>query len=443
MLELHVWGPAFGLPSIDPHCLAAIAYLQQAVPEGQWVVKASSNPALSPTHELPALRDGIIWIGGFRNIFHYLAQHSSGKWILDVNLSEQEGADCVAYLASNPIINIYTNNALLSSFSSFLDATARPLLDLSLYVSGENYTTVTRTAYGTMQPFPLPYITPDAIRSAAQARTQHLGLAYFTIDSEVTSPTVSTKPPLNSILPDNLRRPKHTVSSLLAASPESISQIRLDALASNFFEPIEVLRDKKKFLISDTQITSLDCLALGYLSLMLIPELPQSWLAKTMRRRFPRLSAWTQELRSEIFGGAICIQDVFADRNQGVWNDRLPWQKPENQSTWGRCQLFLSALIEGLPGLGNLKRKNKITPYKIKTSYDSETKNSMSSLMTTIGATFFAVTTAGIYYTLWGRFMINQKIRKIKKDESNGLDKFGDAGNILDDCVDLLDKTPL
>jgi sorting and assembly machinery component 37 len=49
MLELHVWGPAFGLPSIDAHCLAAIAYLQQAVPRGKWQLVASSDPALSPT----------------------------------------------------------------------------------------------------------------------------------------------------------------------------------------------------------------------------------------------------------------------------------------------------------------------------------------------------------------------------------------------------------
>jgi hypothetical protein len=49
MLELHVWGPAFGLPSIDAHCLAAIAYLQQAVPRGKWQLIASSNPVQSPT----------------------------------------------------------------------------------------------------------------------------------------------------------------------------------------------------------------------------------------------------------------------------------------------------------------------------------------------------------------------------------------------------------
>lgn len=112
VLELHVWGPAFSLPSIDAHCLAAIAYLQQVVPRGEWHLIASSNPALSPTSkprlppssyspdlcadELPALRNGEIWIGGFRNIFHYIAQYSAGDWVLDAGLPEQEGADCIA-----------------------------------------------------------------------------------------------------------------------------------------------------------------------------------------------------------------------------------------------------------------------------------------------------------------------------------------------------------
>lgn len=31
VLELHIWGPGFGLPSIDAQCLAAVAYLQLAI----------------------------------------------------------------------------------------------------------------------------------------------------------------------------------------------------------------------------------------------------------------------------------------------------------------------------------------------------------------------------------------------------------------------------
>jgi sorting and assembly machinery component 37 len=48
VLELHVWGPAFSLPSVDAQCLAAIAYFTQALPKGEWVVVAAS-PSVSPT----------------------------------------------------------------------------------------------------------------------------------------------------------------------------------------------------------------------------------------------------------------------------------------------------------------------------------------------------------------------------------------------------------
>jgi hypothetical protein len=49
VLELHVWGPAFSLPSIDAQCIAAVAYMTQAVPRGEWSLVASSDPSPSPT----------------------------------------------------------------------------------------------------------------------------------------------------------------------------------------------------------------------------------------------------------------------------------------------------------------------------------------------------------------------------------------------------------
>jgi hypothetical protein len=50
-LELHVWGPALGLPSIDPDCIAAISYLAYAVPHEDWTLTASNDAALSPASE--------------------------------------------------------------------------------------------------------------------------------------------------------------------------------------------------------------------------------------------------------------------------------------------------------------------------------------------------------------------------------------------------------
>lgn len=58
VLELHVWGPAFSLPSIDAQCLAAIAYLSLVVPEDAWVLIPSSDPSVAPTRmSCPVLAD--------------------------------------------------------------------------------------------------------------------------------------------------------------------------------------------------------------------------------------------------------------------------------------------------------------------------------------------------------------------------------------------------
>lgn len=46
--ELHIWGPAFGLPSIDAECIAAVAYFRRIVPPGQWTLVADYDTVLSP-----------------------------------------------------------------------------------------------------------------------------------------------------------------------------------------------------------------------------------------------------------------------------------------------------------------------------------------------------------------------------------------------------------
>lgn len=51
VLQLHVWGPAFSLPSIEAQCLAAIAYCSLALPKGSWELVATSDPSVSPTGE--------------------------------------------------------------------------------------------------------------------------------------------------------------------------------------------------------------------------------------------------------------------------------------------------------------------------------------------------------------------------------------------------------
>lgn len=101
-LELHIWGPAFGLPSIDAECLAAIAYLRHCLRGEEWVLVASSDPSVSATSDLPALKSGSLWISRYRNIVNYLKKYSTGESDLDRDLDSLQRADSIAY-ALTPI----------------------------------------------------------------------------------------------------------------------------------------------------------------------------------------------------------------------------------------------------------------------------------------------------------------------------------------------------
>ncbi|KAE9366759.1 hypothetical protein N431DRAFT_495164 [Stipitochalara longipes BDJ] len=425
MIELHVWGPGFGLPSLDAHCLAAIAYLQQAVPRGKWQLIASCNPALSPTNELPALRNGNIWIGGFRNIFHYLAQCSAGEWVLDAGLPEQEGADCIA-------------------FSSFVESHGQPLIDLSLYVSTQNYTTTTRPLYSTLLPFPLPYLTPPSIRATAKQRTSHLGLSTLDIDSDDSSPPAS-----QSIIPSSLRRPRNTVSSLLAASPEASAQIRLDALATAFFQPLEKLRAKKQFFVSESQFSSLDCLVLGYLSLMLVPELPQPWLAQCLKKKFPSLCRWTEELRKTVYGPEVTVHDAFLTKLGDSELDlrlkrlrgrgHLPWKAADNGGAVAVGSVFLSGVADGIPVIGQLRRNTRMRQHGGLTTEDGVESSSFQYLTVIAGVIAGLGAVAG-YMFHQGLISFGDGEEVKEKGNGAGLGALGEAGAALGFYASQMDE---
>ncbi|KAL3418118.1 mitochondrial import receptor subunit [Phlyctema vagabunda] len=414
VLELHVWGPAFGLPSIDAPCLAAIAYLQKAVPRGQWQLIASN--------ELPALRNGDVWIGGFRNIFHYVAQYSAGEWELDIGLGEQAGADCIA-------------------FSSFMEAQGQPLLDLSLYVSSENYTTVTRPTYNTIQSFPLPYLTPPSVRALAKARTAHLGLDSLDIDKNESSEGTGKE---KSIIPESLRKPRNTVTSLLASSPENAAQIRLDALATTFFEPLQQLRGEKRFFVSTEQFSSLDCLAVGYLSLMLRPDLPQPWLAKTMRKKYPDLCDFVDDVSRLCFGAvAVKVEDAFleatvAARQQerdGRKSAILPWKPPPSSTPISVATTFVSTMFDSLPIVGQFRRNTRMR--QSASSSDATSNSNLTSIpqkVTMVGAVGLLVGYYAIHQGLLpalGSAGQKKQEEQEQEQEKKGLNDFGEAGAAL------------
>ncbi|KAJ3405863.1 hypothetical protein HDV05_006299 [Chytridiales sp. JEL 0842] len=93
-LELFSWGPAWDLTTFDPACLSIQAYLTFV--GARWVVNNCSNASVSPTGELPMLRDGLTPIAGTGNIIRYLKRKG---YELDGHLTPAEAAQCTAYIS--------------------------------------------------------------------------------------------------------------------------------------------------------------------------------------------------------------------------------------------------------------------------------------------------------------------------------------------------------
>lgn len=321
-MQLYVLGPAFGLPSIDPECLAAIALLQLYSPGG-WT--------LVPTHDLafrlPRLVDFELIVSGYKQI----AEHITTQIIRDFgDTNVKQRADSTA-------------------ISSFIQSKAQLLVDISLYVSYENYSS-TRSAFTRILTWYANYITPPSRRKDARARTKHLGISSIDVDDvhEDLSNRPSTynvgkekpfedeaKQRASLLLPN-----RNTVRGLLRR-PEHSSVFKLQALADNCFQPLMEILGENVYLLGTDEPQAVDCLAYGYLALMLYPSLPQDWLAKTLRTKYPKLIRYVERMHERLelqtsVDEVMSLMKCKSTEDAEVFREKrkmtLPWEPPVQSS---------------------------------------------------------------------------------------------------------------
>jgi sorting and assembly machinery component 37 len=312
-LELHVWCPGFGLPSIDAECLGAVAYMRHCLSKGEWAVVANSDARACPLSELPALKDGEKWVSRFNNIITYLREVSNGDWDLNRSLTRQQQADCIA-------------------FTSFIESRGQPLLDLSLYVSSENYNGSTKIALSHVLTWPGSWTIPGQLRDQAKKRSEHLGLSSLDVDAAQKDAESKEKTGITAQIPERLRKPKQTVSKLLGQNAAK-DRFRLDAVTAEFMEPVEELLGRKEYLLGDS-MSSVDCLAIGYLALMRQSDLPHSWLHAALSKEQSRLGQWSEKTAEVSF------------------QEPLPWLPPTPVMGTERVLAVIENLVAALPVIG-------------------------------------------------------------------------------------------
>lgn len=245
------------------------------------------------------------------------------------------------------------------SFSTFITTRTTPLLDLSLYVTSQNYRLQTSPSYASLLTFPNQWLLPPQLHASAKTRAEHLGLSSLDLDAiedqrkrEHSAAVAAGHIPRNFI-----QRPRDTVSSLLGQTSQQ-NQFRLEAVTGEVFEPLEEMfvqhTDKKggkgEHFLGLERPSSLDALATGYLSLALIPDLKSPWLRDAMNSKAPTVSNYITQMRASCFGSDPIdpVHALHPDQFPSTQH-HLPWQPPERPSLPQITSTIISTLADTIP----------------------------------------------------------------------------------------------
>ena len=213
------------------------------------------------------------------------------------------------------LVNLSDNQiADIKAWSDFIHAKGQPLLDLYLYVSSENFYEATKPAWARNLPWFAKSIIPSQHRTVAKERTAYLGISSLDLDEDgekmamnqgdqsVFNPGMSLSARAQSISTTTSLLGRNGTLRNILRQPEHSDTFRLNALTDQFCQPLQEQLDDKSWLIHrDGDPWSVDCLALGYLSLMLHADVPKRWLATAIKTRYPRLVQYYDEVYERIY----------------------------------------------------------------------------------------------------------------------------------------------
>ena len=154
-----------------------------------------------------------------------------------------------------------------------------------------------------------------------------------------------------------IHTPREMVTSLLGRTSHQ-SRFRLDAIAAELFEPLAEFLGQKRYFFSDDHASSLDCLAIGYLSLALVPRLSYPWLREALQTKNPSLEAYTERLRLQCFG-VVEVSDAFSEAHPQP-GSILPWQAPVRVTLGGIGATLLDNMADSTPILKEVRANNRV-----------------------------------------------------------------------------------
>ena len=162
-------------------------------------------------------------------------------------------------------------------------------------------------------------------------------------------------------------------------------------------------------------MSSLDCLALGFLSLALKPDVPQKWFREGMQDRYPALCSFVEREIKDCFGGDVSTEDALLNDSADSHTapSTLPWESPALTPFNAATSSILASVTSALPF--HSKTIHAPIPKPLEEPLVSTTSAFLPSLITAGAA---VATAAGylLYATLNG------------EPETQRLEDMGEAG---------------
>ncbi|KAF8163460.1 outer mitochondrial membrane transport complex protein-domain-containing protein [Crassisporium funariophilum] len=301
-IVLHIWPGQWGLPSFDPQCLAAVLYLQLAIP-GKFRVIECSNPDYSPTGQLPFLLHDQHVVASYTSIIKYVSGLQSSENTTYPN------ADLDSHLT-------ISNKAKRTAWCAHAESHLGDLVYHSLYSMNENWTNLTHTALAALFPVPQKYYVPRRIRDAYIPRLEAAGLWNLPIED-----TPADKP----FKKEGAPAPKEGLKKNATLS-QAFEREKVTAKARTELDLYEQLLSNKQYVFSD-QPSSLDIIITAHILLLLNPPYPDPQLKNLVNDSYPALASSSRRIFSQVFeDGKSTIE--FAPPTSGSFWALLPsWPK--------------------------------------------------------------------------------------------------------------------
>jgi len=303
-IVLYVWPGKWALPSFDPQCLAALLYLQLAIP-GQFRVAECSYPDISPTGQLPFLTHEQHVVAPYTSIIKYIS-----------GLSSSERA---AY--SNANLDAHLTPLEKSKRTAWSSHTGSHLSDLvyhTLYAINENWVNLTHPSLASIFPVPQKYYVPRRIRDTYIPRLEAVGLWNLPVEENPKENPFNQK----SLPVENIKS-NTTVS-------QAFQRERVLEKARAELDIYNQLLSGKEYVFQN-RLSSVDVIIAAHILLLVNPPFPDSLIKDLVNNSFPALVSYAQRIYGQAFEeGRSPIQ--FTSLSSSIWEVIPSWPKAPDQS---------------------------------------------------------------------------------------------------------------